>query len=96
MLGLDPWRTESEGVLSSETGEFRLRIQKRFDCAIFMELQRSGHARADPLAVIASGTKGDVRAAMKAAEKAAERLQALQTLNVRVGLDAGQNRSSVS
>jgi len=71
------WRTEPGAVLSAEVDGLRLVVQAPTEAGgavRFLVLRRGAGERADTL--IGSGTGTDVRAAMAAAERMAERFVA--------------------
>ena len=70
----DLWRTEAHGILSAEVGDFRLVVQAPQEVGGFvryMVLFRATLDNAERL--ICSGSKENVRAAMRAAEETASR-----------------------
>jgi hypothetical protein len=74
MVHHDLWRMECPGVISADSGDFRLRVQppeKVGGAVRFLVLRR--RTAELPEALIGSGTKDTVRAAMAAAERMAER-----------------------
>jgi hypothetical protein len=71
----DVWRTEPDGVLAAEVGNYRLAVQapeQPGGSVRFMVLRREGAEGA--LALIGSGHEADLRAAMKAAARMVDRL----------------------
>ena len=65
------WQTEPGGVLTSDTGEYRLVVERVNGWVRYQVLQRGRQAGANALVLLASGCQDDVRAAMDAAERAA-------------------------
>lgn len=76
-MNLDLWRTELDGVLATEAGEFRLVVQQVNGAACFLVFQHPKRAWQSHPAVLASGTEESVHAAMSAAGRMARRLSAL-------------------
>jgi hypothetical protein len=71
----DVWRTEPDGVLAAEVGRYRLVVQAPEHpggSVRFLVLRRDGAEGA--LALIGSGNETDLRTAMKAAARMADRL----------------------
>jgi hypothetical protein len=71
----DVWRTEPDGVLAAEVDTYRLVVQapeRIGGSARFLVLRRDGDEGA--LALIGSGHEADLRMAMKAAARMADRL----------------------
>ncbi len=71
----DVWRTEPDGVLAAEVGTYRLVVQAPEHAGgsvRFMVLRRENDD--DALALVGSGTKADLRSAMKAAARMADPL----------------------
>ncbi len=69
------WRTEPDGVLAAEADGVRLVVQAPEEAggtARFLVLRRDGGGEA----LLGSGTEDDMRAAMKAAARMAERFMA--------------------
>lgn len=71
----DVWRTERDGVLAANVGSYRLVVQppERPDGSVrFLVLRREGAEGA--LVLIGSGHEADLRTAMRAAGRMADRL----------------------
>src|SRR5215213_5226907 len=80
------WRTEPIGALAAEKREFRLVVhglEKISGGARFLVLRRG--TRESPDILLGSGTKEDLRSAMAAAERMAERCAGLNLNRVQFG-----------
>ena len=67
------WRTEPEGALASDAGDFLLVVKSVNGWARYLVLRRGAEGSCGQ-ALIASGTEDNAHSAMAAAERTAERL----------------------
>jgi hypothetical protein len=70
------WRADRDGELTAESGELSLVVRTVNGFARFLVLRPVMGVEPHPKALVASGTEEDVRSAMAAAERTAERLVA--------------------
>lgn len=72
------WKTEPDGVLTSEAGAFRLVVTSMDGWVRYLVLRPPDGGQACSQALLASGHAGDARSAMLAAERTAARLAGTQ------------------